>query len=286
MVFTSGTHNNSTHSLLYVCNVRVQPNGRFVTGTDKHLITYWHLRVKITIEFSSPDDYLEIFLEPEVKYQEMLRNQVEKCYGFWCGNKTQICLYGDMRCDQADGCFDGGSDEKDCPPNQFRDEPPAQAPPTNGAPWYLSWLGNLNSFPNACVRLAVMLVPLLIVFVGRLICMQRRQLDDIETGDEEDALKASQSPSPGASDHSPLNNQLPGLGGLDPGDRVRGPDPTSDQDQGSGAVSLSSSSPPPYDAPKPSVTFAPDHRKDSFSSQQPPSGLSQSLTLNAILRRI
>ncbi|VDQ08356.1 unnamed protein product [Trichobilharzia regenti] len=36
--------------------------------------------------------------------------------GFWCGNQTAVCVYGQMRCDQADGCFDGGTDEIGCPP--------------------------------------------------------------------------------------------------------------------------------------------------------------------------
>ncbi|VDP61340.1 unnamed protein product [Schistosoma curassoni] len=36
--------------------------------------------------------------------------------GFWCGNQTAVCVYGQMRCDQADDCFDGGTDEIGCPP--------------------------------------------------------------------------------------------------------------------------------------------------------------------------
>lgn len=47
-------------------------------------------------------------------FLEMRRCEVGS--GFWCGNKTAVCVYGQMRCDQADDCFDGGTDEIGCPP--------------------------------------------------------------------------------------------------------------------------------------------------------------------------
>ncbi|TGZ37164.1 hypothetical protein CRM22_011354 [Opisthorchis felineus] len=102
-----------------------------------------------------------------------LVDKIQRCEagsGFWCGNDTAVCIYGQMRCDQADGCFDGGSDEVGCPPPRNYTAPPPVRKPWGTWTTYLPWT-------------AICLIPLILIFVLGLICTPRKSLEDL--GDEE-----------------------------------------------------------------------------------------------------
>ncbi|KAF6776550.1 hypothetical protein AHF37_03315 [Paragonimus kellicotti] len=179
MSFTTGSYNSTWNHLLYVCKVRVHPNGRLLQYSyPQGHTSYWFHRLRVEIRFLSCDDFLTIGFLPEEITQPALHTEMRNltCHetypqifdskhrivslawhtssgsidaasasqldvqmsaymrfegtfgiadkilrcesgsGFWCGNETAVCVYGQMRCDQADGCFDGGSDEVGCPP--------------------------------------------------------------------------------------------------------------------------------------------------------------------------
>ncbi|THD23912.1 hypothetical protein D915_005092 [Fasciola hepatica] len=114
-----------------------------------------------------------------------IADKIERCEagsGFWCGNMTAVCVYGQMRCDQADGCFDGGTDEIGCPaPRNYTLSPPRRI--RSAFSVYLPWT-------------ALGIIPLILLFVLGLICTPRKTLDDYADEDEMDALKIHSPSSP------------------------------------------------------------------------------------------
>lgn len=50
-----------------------------------------------------------------VTFFSVVQTNCMQQYGFWCTSGVEVCINAQMRCDQADSCFDGGSDEAGCP---------------------------------------------------------------------------------------------------------------------------------------------------------------------------
>ncbi|KAA3680442.1 uncharacterized protein DEA37_0013730 [Paragonimus westermani] len=247
MSFTTGSYNSSWNHLLYVCKVRVHPNGRLLQYSyPQGHTSYWFHRLRVEIHFISCDDFLTVGFLPEEITQPALHTEMRNltCHetypqifdskhrivslawhtssgsidsasasqldvqmsaymrfegtfgiadkilrceagsGFWCGNQTAVCVYGQMRCDQADGCFDGGSDEVGCPPPRNYTVATVRHERSNWTT-YLPWT-------------ALCLIPLILIFVLGMICTPRKSLDDFDGDGEADDLKVNspQTPSP------------------------------------------------------------------------------------------
>nr|CAH8830753.1 unnamed protein product [Trichobilharzia regenti] len=233
MSFVTGVYNSSWNNLLYACKIKVYPNGRLLhySYPEGHT-SYWFHRLKISINFTSCNDFLTVGFIPEeitqpsllpyeqnitctskfpqiidskhriislVWYTESgsideinsqldvqmsaymrfegsfnLIDKMRRCEvgsGFWCGNQTAVCVYGQMRCDQADGCFDGGTDEIGCPPvRNYTYVQPRR--PVSSWSVYLPWT-------------ALGLIPLILIFALGLICAPRKSLDGLDEDDDD-----------------------------------------------------------------------------------------------------
>ncbi|CAH8469568.1 unnamed protein product [Schistosoma margrebowiei] len=254
MSFVTGSYNSSWNNLLYACKIKVYPNGRLLhySYPEGHT-SYWFHRLRVSINFTSCNDFLTIGFIPEEITQPTLlpyelnltctftfpqiidskhrivslvwhtdsgsiedvkskldvqmsaymrfegtfslTDKMRRCEvgsGFWCGNQTAVCVYGQMRCDQADDCFDGGTDEIGCPPvRNYTYIQPRR--PLNSWSVYLPWT-------------ALGLIPLILVFALGLICAPRKSLDELEDDDlsqENECLKTIFSPMTSSSAASP-----------------------------------------------------------------------------------
>ncbi|XP_018648846.1 hypothetical protein Smp_126620 [Schistosoma mansoni] len=234
--------------------VKVYPNGRLLhySYPEGHT-SYWFHRLRISINFTSCNDFLTIGFIPEeitqptllpyelnltcaftfpqiidskhrivslvwhtesgsiedvkskldVQMSAYMRfegtfsliDKMRRCEvgsGFWCGNQTAVCVYGQMRCDQADGCFDGGTDEIGCPPvRNYTHVQPRRS--LNSWSVYLPWT-------------ALGLIPLILIFALGLICAPRKSLDELDDEDlsqEGECLKTIFSPMTSSSAASP-----------------------------------------------------------------------------------
>ncbi|CAH8440592.1 unnamed protein product [Schistosoma turkestanicum] len=255
MSFVTGSYNSSWNNLLYACKIKVYPNGRLLhySYPEGHT-SYWFHRLRVSINFTSCNDFLTVGFIPEeitqptllpyelnltctsefpqiidsmhrivslvwhtesgsveevkseldVQMSAYMRfegtfslvEKMRRCEvgsGFWCGNETAVCVYGQMRCDQADGCFDGGTDEIGCPPiRNYTYVHPRR--PLNSWSVYLPWT-------------ALGLIPLILIFALGLICAPRKSLDELDddyTSQEEgECLKTIFSPMTSSSTASP-----------------------------------------------------------------------------------
>ncbi|CAH8456288.1 unnamed protein product [Schistosoma rodhaini] len=254
MSFVTGSYNSSWNNLLYACKVKVYPNGRLLhySYPEGHT-SYWFHRLRISINFTSCNDFLTIGFIPEeitqptllpyelnltcaiifpqiidskhrivslvwhtesgsienvkskldVQMSAYMRfegtfsliDKMRRCEvgsGFWCGNQTAVCVYGQMRCDQADGCFDGGTDEIGCPPVRNYT--------------YVQPRRSLNSWSVYLPWTALGLIPLILIFALGLICAPRKSLDELDDEDlsqEGECLKTIFSPMTSSSAASP-----------------------------------------------------------------------------------
>ncbi|TNN10189.1 hypothetical protein EWB00_005619 [Schistosoma japonicum] len=253
MSFSTGSYNSSWNNLLYACKVKVYPNGRLLhySYPEGHT-SYWFHRLKVSINFTSCNDFLTVGFIPEeitqptllpyelnltctsvfpqiinskhriislvwhtesgsieevkseldVQMSAYMRfegtfsllDKMRRCEvgsGFWCGNQTAVCVYGQMRCDQADGCFDGGTDEIGCPPiRNYTYIQPRR--PLNSWSVYLPWT-------------ALGLIPLILIFALGLICAPRKSLDELDDDESQEGerLKTIFSPLTSSSTASP-----------------------------------------------------------------------------------
>ncbi|KAK4473819.1 hypothetical protein MN116_003152 [Schistosoma mekongi] len=257
MSFSTGSYNSSWNNLLYACKVKVYPNGRLLhySYPEGHT-SYWFHRLKVSINFTSCNDFLTVGFIPEEITQPNLHpyelnltctsvfpqiinskhrivslvwhtesgsieevkseldvqmsaymrfegtfsllDKMRRCEvgsGFWCGNETAVCVYGQMRCDQADGCFDGGTDEIGCPPiRNYTYIQPRR--PLNSWSVYLPWT-------------ALGLIPLILIFALGLICAPRKSLDELDDDESQEGerLKTIFSPLTSSSTASPSQSE-------------------------------------------------------------------------------
>ncbi|CAH8487188.1 unnamed protein product [Heterobilharzia americana] len=162
---------------------------------SKHRIVslIWHTESGSVDEVKSQlDVQMSAYMRFEGSFS--LLDKMRRCEvgsGFWCGNETAVCVYGQMRCDQADGCFDGGTDEIGCPPiRNYTYIQPRR--PMNSWSVYLPWT-------------ALGIIPLILIFALGLICAPRKSLDGIDDDEsqEEEGLKTVFSPMTSSSAASP-----------------------------------------------------------------------------------
>ncbi|CAH8477859.1 unnamed protein product [Heterobilharzia americana] len=159
---------------------------------SKHRIVslIWHTESGSVDEVKSQlDVQMSAYMRFEGSFS--LLDKMRRCEvgsGFWCGNETAVCVYGQMRCDQADGCFDGGTDEIGCPPiRNYTYIQPRR--PMNSWSVYLPWT-------------ALGIIPLILIFALGLICAPRKSLDGIDDDESQEEEAASPSLSESSSPRS------------------------------------------------------------------------------------